>query len=314
MSPAAPAPGRFELRGLVEGRVPPLPGSAERLRALERRAREAGFGLELAIDGGRFGFLARGGPRSFDPQAERPAEALEAWLRDLHGSLPEGERDELSSTLRAELLEDQQQSEILFALEPRRGLVCLERSGPARKPDPGAPRRRWSKRAQGLAIAGLAALFVLWQAFGPALPRGPLEPLGGLRSEELPGGAADPAAASAAPPPFELGADDFAGVLDLRAAGLEGRPARLWLELAPLLTGDRDAWLALPPDSLRRVELARTALIAGRAELRWFDASGRLVERRALPLEALWAGRPMRLSLPWPAGLPTRGLRLSLGL
>jgi hypothetical protein len=329
MSPAAAAPARFELRGLVEGRLPPLPGSAERLRELERRAREAGFQLELEIDGGRFGFLARGGARGFDAREERPAEALEAWLRELLSSLPEGERAELSSTLRAELIEGRERSELLFSLEPRRGLVCLERSSPAPEPAPRPRRPRWTKGAQGAAILALAVLFVLWQPLWPPAVRAPGERLGGFRSEPI-GAAANgvpangvPAnGASAAPGrgqagsqlPFPLEAGDFAGVLELRAFGLEGRPVRLWLELAPVLAGDRAAWLAAPAMADRRQELARGALIAGSAQLRWFDASGRLLERRALPLEALWSGQAMRLSLPWPAGLRQAGVALQLGL
>ena len=324
MSPAAAAPARFELRGLVEGRLPPLPGSVERLRELERRAREAGFQLELEIDGGRFGFLARGGARDFDARAERPAEALETWLRELLRSLPEGERAELSSTLRAELTEGGQRSEVLFAVEPRRGLVCLERSAPAPEPAPQPKRPRWTKGVQGAAILALAVLFVLWQPLWPPPMRAPGERLGGFRSEPI-GAAANgvPAnGASAAPGrgqagsqlPFPLEAGDFAGVLELRAFGLEGRPARLWLELAPVMAGDREAWIQAPAMADRRQELARGALIAGSAQLRWFDASGRLLERRALPLEALWSGQAMRLSLPWPAGLRQAGVDLQLGL
>lgn len=292
MKPSSPlAPGRFEWRGLLEGRLPPTPGFAERLRAAERQANAQGLPVELELDGGRFGLLARLEPRDFDPSQEQPSEQIGLWLEELLRAFPDRERRELSSTLRSSEQVGSEVREVHFGLDPRRGLEALARTRSAAGQPLALPRRLHPLWRVWLPIAGLVLLSLAWRlGFGnptPALPR------------------------------IELSAQDFVGVLTLKASGIDAESRRLYMELepSPIALGGRSAWLEASAAPDRRTELAFQALIAGQGQLRWSAQPGAVPLAQPVPLDALWTGFGARIELALPdlPALP-EGARWSVSL
>src|ERR1700744_6558786 len=93
--------GTVILDGLVQGKVPALPGTEQKLRDWAQFARSANLVFNLEINGGTFGFLADQTPLAVPDLGHDPADTIKAALGELLKIFPPAERSAVFSTLRS---------------------------------------------------------------------------------------------------------------------------------------------------------------------------------------------------------------------
>ena len=93
--------GTVVLDGLLEGKLPPTPDAADRLREWIRDVRSLGVRFSLDIEGGAFSILPENRPISVSAFGEAPADAIVNALNQLLKVFPVGQRGQLFSTLRS---------------------------------------------------------------------------------------------------------------------------------------------------------------------------------------------------------------------
>ena len=93
--------GTVSLEGLIEGHLPPLPGSEDKLRQWVSTVRKLGLKFSLDTDGNRFSLLAVETPTSAEPLKPDPCESILNALNELMKIFPPEKRREVFSTLRS---------------------------------------------------------------------------------------------------------------------------------------------------------------------------------------------------------------------
>lgn len=163
--------GDLVLDGLVEGRLPPLPGTEQKLRDWVRFVAAAHLPLNLQIDGGQFSLLPDNAPLRAASVGPDPAEVISSAVEQMLKIFPPGERGKVTSTLRSIEVRPGEHIQTLYAIAPDGSVDCRQRSAPA-KTKPRTPpltrRERWRMRiwAAGaiLAILAISSIFIDYRA------------------------------------------------------------------------------------------------------------------------------------------------------
>src|SRR6185295_4506229 len=88
--------GTLIIDGLIEGKIPALPGAEDKLRAWVNFARSAGLEFNLNIDGNSFSLLADNSPRPAAKFAPEPSEIISSALSEMLKTIPPADRAKLS--------------------------------------------------------------------------------------------------------------------------------------------------------------------------------------------------------------------------
>jgi hypothetical protein len=110
--------GTCVLDGILEGRVPHMPGSAEKMREWVRFAQSANLHFSLEIDGDSFSILADNTPVETADLAPSPADRMVKAIEQLLKVFPPEERKRLSSTLRSVEYMSGQELQSLYTVSP----------------------------------------------------------------------------------------------------------------------------------------------------------------------------------------------------
>jgi hypothetical protein len=159
--------GTLILDGLIEGRLPALPGAEDKLRAWVHFARHAGLDFNLNLDGGSFSLLADNSPRPAKKFSPEPSEIISSALSEMLKTIPPADRGKISSTLRSIEYRPHQEVQTLYpitpdgAVAPRQRIIEAHTHAP---PPPLTTRERLRMGLFGLAAAiaviAISALFV----------------------------------------------------------------------------------------------------------------------------------------------------------
>ena len=166
--------GTLIIDGLIEGKIPALPGAEDKLRAWVNFARAAGLEFDLQLDGGSFSLLADNSARSAKKFAPEPSEIISSALGEMLKTIPPADRGRLTSTLRSIEYRPRQEVQTLYQItpdgtvDPRQRIVEAQTHAP---PPPLTLKERLRMGLFGLAAAvaviALSAVFVdysrLWR-------------------------------------------------------------------------------------------------------------------------------------------------------
>lgn len=117
--------GTLIIDGLIEGKIPALPGAQEKLAAWVNFARAAGMEFDLQVDGGSFSLLADNSPRPVKKFAPNPSEIISAAVGEMIKTIPPAERGKLTSTLRSIEIRAGEEVQTIYAIAPD-GTVGLQ--------------------------------------------------------------------------------------------------------------------------------------------------------------------------------------------
>lgn len=158
--------GSLSLDGLVEGRLPAAPDSAERIRQWVGFAASSGLRFTLEVDGGRFSLLPD--ERTLLAR-ELPGDAR-SLIRDTLGQLLEAfeptERSGVFSTLRSREYEPGLEIQRIYAIAPDGTVSAQERTVQATTRAPERPLGKREKlRLALIGVVVLAAIFGILSVF-----------------------------------------------------------------------------------------------------------------------------------------------------
>jgi|SRR6185437_5272274 len=151
--------GTVVLDGLVQGKVPALPGAEQRLRDWAEFARSAKLTFNLEIAGGTFGFLADQSPIVASDLGHNPAETIKSALGELLKIFPPGERGAVFSTLRGVEYGKDEEIQTLYVVSPDGSVLARSRTVSAKTTAPAAP-LTFRERAMGIGIGALLLLLL----------------------------------------------------------------------------------------------------------------------------------------------------------
>jgi hypothetical protein len=120
--------GTVILDGLIQGKVPGLPGAEQRLRDWAQFARSAHLAFNLEIAGGTFGFLADQTPIAASDLGHDSAETIKAALIELLKIFPPGERPAIFSTLRGVEYRKGEEVQTLYIVGPDGSVLARGRT------------------------------------------------------------------------------------------------------------------------------------------------------------------------------------------
>ena len=166
--------GTLIIDGLIEGKIPALPGAEDKLRAWVNFARAAGLDFDLQLDGGAFSLLADNSARSAKKFAPEPSEIISSALAEMLKTIPPADRGRLTSTLRSIEYRPRQEVQTLYQItpdgivDPHQRIIDAQTHAP---PPPLTLKERLRMGLFGLAAAvavlALSAVFVdyrkLWR-------------------------------------------------------------------------------------------------------------------------------------------------------
>jgi hypothetical protein len=166
--------GTLIIDGLIEGKIPALPGAEDKLRAWVNFARQAGLEFDLQLDGGSFSLLADNSARSAKKFAPEPSEIISSALSEMLKTIPPADRGKLSSTLRSIEYRPRQEVQTLYPITPDGNVDSRQRIVEAQTHAPPPPLTARERLRMGLfgltaaiAVIALSAVFVdypkLWR-------------------------------------------------------------------------------------------------------------------------------------------------------
>jgi len=153
---AAKLQGTVVFDGLVEGRVPHLPGAEEKLRNWAAEAQTGTLRFSLELDGGNFSVLADNQPVAVDKLDGRVDQVVTNVLADLLKTFPPAERTQVFSTLRSTEYRRGEEVQTLYAVGGDGRVVIEQRTVKAETQEPAAPltrRERIMRVVVGVALA-----------------------------------------------------------------------------------------------------------------------------------------------------------------
>ena len=153
--------GTIVLDGLVEGKLPALPGAGHKLREWVKFAQQANLHLHLEIDGGNFSILADNTPLRSASLGHDPAETVASALGEMLKVFPPAERGRVCSTLRSIEYRKGREVQTLFAIRPDGSIDPQQRVIEVSTMAPPTPLSRRERF-----LLGLGGLLVLLAAFG----------------------------------------------------------------------------------------------------------------------------------------------------
>ncbi len=151
--------GTLIVDGLLEGKLPPSPEAAERLRQWVCSAAEVGLVFSVEIDGGSFSLLADTKPIAADPLGTDPAAKIADLLDGLLEVFPLPQRQHVNSTLRTKEYRRGQEVQTLFAVGSDGAVEMQERVVEAQTIAPPRPRTR--KEIVRLVLLGVAVVLLV---------------------------------------------------------------------------------------------------------------------------------------------------------
>lgn len=154
--------GTIIVEGLIEGRVPPQPKAADRLKEWA----EAGLGkairVNMQVDGGRFSAMPDNAPVRAAAMGEHPEDSIAESIEELLRLFPGSERAAVFSTLRSREYKPDKEVQTMYPVGPD-GRVAVHQQSVAAKteaaPTPLNAKQFAVRAVVGLAVAG-AVLFV----------------------------------------------------------------------------------------------------------------------------------------------------------
>ncbi|HEX4125172.1 MAG TPA: hypothetical protein VHY37_10640 [Tepidisphaeraceae bacterium] len=152
--------GTVILDGLVQGKIPALPGTEQRLRDWVQFARSAKLAFNLEIAGGTFGFLADQTPVSVADLGHDPAETIKAAMGELLKVFPPAERAGVFSTLRSVEYRRAEEVQTLYPIAPDGTVIARSRTVSAQTAAPPTPMRP-RERALAIAVGAVLLLAVI---------------------------------------------------------------------------------------------------------------------------------------------------------
>ena len=153
--------GTIVLDGLIEGRLPALPGAELKLREWVDFARRANLHLQLEIDGGRFSILADNAVRWSASIGPEPVEVIASALHEMLKVFPPAERGRVGSSLRSIEYRKGQEVQTLYAIRPDGTVEPQQRRLDVHTT---APRPPMSQRER--LLTWLVGVLVILAAFG----------------------------------------------------------------------------------------------------------------------------------------------------
>jgi len=282
--------GTVILDGLVQGKVPALPGAEQRLRDWVSFAESVKLIFHLEISGGTFGFLADQAPIAVSDLGHDPAETIKSALDELLKVFPPGERTAVFSTLRGVEYRKDEEVHTLYIVAPDGSVLARSRTVSARTT---APPGRISLRARARHIAVgavlLAALLIASSWFIDY--RGMFA---SLRSQFRPLDAAHfPIDASAFAPYFTI---------ESRSPAQGGQGLILTLRRTPAFLDPPPSPVTQPastqPDS-PPARLAANAIATGYLRCEFFDEKGQFMGYLFIRVKPLRDTEMMQVEVPF---------------
>ncbi len=282
--------GTIILNGLVQGKVPVLPGSEQRLRDWAEFARSVNLVFNLEIAGGTFGFLADQTPIDVSKLGHDPVETVKAALGELLKIFPTGERAGVFSTLRAVEYRKAEEVQTLYIIAPDGSVLARSRTVSADTTAPAAP---LSTRDRALRIAiGSAMLVLLLMASSLFIDyRGMLA---SLRSQFRPLDA----------PHFPVDATAFERyfTVEAKAAAHDGQGLVLTLHRAPDFPNPQAVPATRPstaPSASDASRLAAAAVATGYLRCEYFDEKGQFMGFVMMRIKPLRDAETMKVEIPF---------------
>jgi len=168
--------GTFGLEGLIEGRLPPDPEAAKRLRDWVDAVAQLGLEVQLEVEGGSFSFLAGDSRVLASTLGPRPAERVRDLVEQLARSFDDPAAAGLFSTLRSVEVRPGAEIQTVYAIHADGSVEAPEREVEAVTTPPAAPTsaRDWVKVAAVsvvllAALLGITSFFVDWKAAAESL-------------------------------------------------------------------------------------------------------------------------------------------------
>ena len=166
--------GTIIVDGLIEGKVPALPGAEEKLRGWVNFARGAGLDFSFNLDGGSFSLLADNSPRAAKKFAPEPSEIISSAVAEMLKTIPPADRGKISSTLRSIEYRPHQEVQTLYPITPQGAVDARQRIVEAHTQPPPPPLTARERMRMGLfglaaavAVIAVSAVFVdypkLWR-------------------------------------------------------------------------------------------------------------------------------------------------------
>lgn len=159
--------GTLIIDGLIEGKIPALPGAEDKLRAWVNFARQAGLEFDLQLDGGSFSLLADNSPRPVKKFAPDPQEIISSAIAEMLKTIPPADRGKLSSTLRSIEYRPRQEVQTLYPITPDGAVDSRQRIVEAQTHAPPPPLTARERLRMGLfglaaaiAVIAISAVFV----------------------------------------------------------------------------------------------------------------------------------------------------------
>jgi hypothetical protein len=303
--------GTVVFDGLVEGRIPELPGAEAKLRSWAQDAQTESLRWSLEIDGAHFSVLAGNQPVAVAKLGGRVDQAVTDALADLLKTFPPAERTQVFSTLRSTEFRKQEEVQTLYAVGGDGRVVIEQRKMTADTIEPEAP---LSRRERGMRVAmaaalvigllGLSTLVVDYPKLYRSL-RGARLPAAGLAVENV--GFADYFTITKT----ALSGDRVALVLSLertRAFPLDD----VGVDSAATQAATRSA---TQPGSAIRTQMVIEALARGWVHVEMYDDKGKFLGEESLRIGALRSQNAvdMELRLPVISGEVQVPARIVLG-
>jgi hypothetical protein len=281
--------GTVILDGLVQGKVPALPGAEQRLRDWVQFARSAQLHFNLEIAGGTFGFLADQAPIPAVDLGHDPAETIKAAMGELLKVFPPGERGAVFSTLRSVEYGKAEEVQTLYPIAPDGSVLARSRTVSAQTAAPHVPMPP-RERAMAIAIGAVllvlvlmvSSLFVDYRGIFASL-RSQLKPLDAAR--------------------FPVDASAFGNyfTIESKTSAAAGSGLILTLRRTPALLDPKTQPTSRPatqPDA-DASRLAAQAIATGYIRCEFFDETGQFMGYAYLRIKTLRDAETMKAEIPF---------------
>jgi hypothetical protein len=156
--------GTLIIDGLIEGKIPALPGAEDKLRGWVNFARGAGLDFDLQLDGGSFSLLADNSPRAAKKFAPEPSEIISSAVGEMLKTIPPADRGRFTSTLRSIEYRRGQEVQTLYPITPEGAVDSRQRIVDAQTQAPPPPLSSRERLRMGLFGLGAAVAVIMVSA------------------------------------------------------------------------------------------------------------------------------------------------------
>jgi hypothetical protein len=281
--------GTVILDGLVQGKVPALPGAEQRLRDWVVFARSVKLVFNLEVSGGTFGFLADQTPIPATDLGHDAAETIKAAMGEMLKVFPPGERGSVFSTLRSVEYRQAEEVQTLYPIAPDGSVLARSRTVSAQTASPRAPMRP-RERALTIAIGAVLLILVLMISSIFVDYRGIYA---SLRSQLKPLDATH----------FPVDASAFANyfTIEAKSPASAGSGLILTLRRTPALLDPTSQPTSRPATQPAGDEsrLAAMAIATGYIRCEFFDENGQFMGYASLRIKSLRDAETMKAEIPF---------------